>query len=124
MPPKTYSISAEYKGYKVSNKVVVKSHFIGKKKVTVKKSSMKKKGYLGLNYNMGKYFAGKSVTLKFPGKTYNVKVKSNGKLLFKVSLKLVNKLKVGKTYKYTLIYKLDSKSRHIKVYSDKLVFTS
>ena len=73
---------------------------------------------------MGRYFAGKSVILKFPGKTYKVKVNSKGKLLFKVSLKFVNKLKVGKSYKYTLIYKLDSKSRNIQVYSNKLVFTS
>ena len=81
MPPKTYSVSAEYKGYKVSNKVVVKSHFIGKKKVTVKKSSMKKKGYLGLNYNMGKYFAGKSVSLNFAGSKYVVKVNNKGRQL-------------------------------------------
>ena len=73
---------------------------------------------------MGKYFAGKKVSLKFVTKKYTVKVAKNGKLKFKISKKIVNKLKVGKTYKYTLTYKLDKKSRNIKVYKSKLVFTS
>ena len=124
LPPKTYSVSAEYKGYKVSNKVVVKSHFIGKSKVTVKRKLVNKRGYLSIKHNMGKYFAGKSVTLKFLGKKYVVKVDKKGKLTFKIKKNVVSKLKVGKKYSYTLIYKLDKKSRHIKVYKDRFVFTS
>ena len=121
---KAYSVSVMYKGDVVSNKVLVKSHFIGKNKVVVKRSIVNKRGYLSIKYDMGKYFAGKSVKLKFPGKTFNVKVDKKGKIMFKVSKKLVNKLKVGKKYAYTLIYKLDKKSRHITVYKDKLLFTS
>ena len=124
LPPKTYQVSAEYKGYKVSNNVVVKSHFIGKEKVTVKRSTINKRGSLIIRYNMGKYFAGKKVTLNFPGKNYVVKVANNGLLRLNINKNVVNKLKVGKKYSYKLTYKLDSKVRHIMVYKNKLVFVS
>ena len=124
LAPKTYTVTAEYNGYKVSNKVVVKSHFIGKNKVTVKRKTVNKNKYLSIKYTMGKYFSGKKVTLKFPGKKYVVKVDKKGKLTFKIKKNIVDKLKIGKKYSYTLIYKLDKKSRHIKVYKDKFVFTS
>ena len=57
-------------------------------------------------------------------KPYKVKVAKNGYVIFKVRKNVVNKLKVGKKYKYTLIYKLDKKSRNIKVTKTKLIFTS
>ena len=124
LPPKTYTITAQYKGYKVSNKISVKSHFISKSKSTIKRKIVNKKGYLSIKYNMGKYFSGKKVTLKFPNKKYVVKVDKKGKLTFKINKNVVNKLKIGKKYTYMLIYKLDKKSRHVKVYRDKFVFTS
>ena len=124
LAPGQYSVSAEYKGVKVSNKVVVKSHFISKYKVTYKKSKINRQGYLLVSYKIGKYFVGKKVTLVFANKKYTQKVAKNGKVKFKVAKKVVNKLKVGKTYKYKLTYKLDSKTRNIKVYKTKIVFIS
>lgn len=119
-----YDFEASYNGYNVLNKVVVNTHFPSKSKVTVKKSSINRKGYLKFKYSIGKYFSGKKVTLKFAGKVYKVKVAKNGHVTFRVSKKIVGKLKVGKKYKYTLIYKLDKKSRSIKVTKTKLIFTS
>lgn len=86
---KTYTITAEYKGFKVSNKVVVKpvltAKNISKKKAKVTKFSAK------LVDTKGKALKNKKITFKFKGKTY--KIKTNSKGIATLSLK---NLKVGK----------------------------
>lgn len=86
---KTYTITATYKGVKVSNKVVVKpvltAKDISKKKTKTIKFSAK------LVNTKGKALKNKKITFKFKGKTY--KVKTNSKGIATISLK---NLKVGK----------------------------
>jgi len=120
--PGTYYITADYNGHMVTNKYVVKSNFVSKKKVTTKRKNVNKKHYLGINYKIGKFFKGKKVTLKLNGKKYTKKADSKGKITIKIPLKYVNKLKVGKSYKYTVSFKKDKISRYIKVYKNKFVF--
>ena len=122
--PGTYTITASFHSQSVSNKVAISTLFISKKNVKIKKAKINKKGYLGISYNVGKYLKGKTISLKLQGKTYKAKVNNKGKVQLKIPKKVVNKLKVGKKYKYTLIYKLDKKNRYIKVYKNYLLFSS
>ena len=122
--PGTYTISASYHGESVSNTVKINTLFISKKNTKIQKSKINKRGYLIISYNVGKYLKGKKISLKFQGKTYKAKVSSKGKVQLKIPKKVINKLKVGKKYKYTLIYKLDKKNRYFKVYKKYLLFTS
>ena len=122
--PGTYTISASYHGESVSNTVKINTLFVSKKNTKIQKSKINKRGYLIISYNVGKYLKGKKISLKFQGKTYKAKVSSKGKVQLKIPKKVINKLKVGKKYKYTLIYKLDKKDRHFKVYKKYLLFYS
>ena len=88
--PKTYTITATYKGYKVLNKVKVKPTLILKDK-TVKRSKTFKYSVKLLN-NKGKILKGKYVKVKFRGKTYKAKTNSKGIVTYKIK---VNS-KVGK----------------------------
>ncbi|WP_407377749.1 C1 family peptidase [Methanobrevibacter sp.] len=90
---KTYTITANYKGYKVSNKIVVKPTLILKDK-SVKRSKTFKYTVKLLN-NKGKILKYKKVTVKFRGKTYNVKTSSKGIATFKIKA-------LSKTGKFTL----------------------
>ena len=94
--PKTYKITAEYKGYKISNKIKVKS--VIKAKNISKKKSKKIKYTATLKTSKGKVLKAKKVIFKIKGKTY--KAKTNKKGVAKVYLK---NLKVGK-YKVTIKY--------------------
>ena len=88
--PKTYTITATYKGYKVLNKVKVKPTLILKDK-TVKRSKTFKYSVKLLN-NKGKILKSKYVKVKFRGKTYKAKTNSKGIVTYKIK---VNS-KVGK----------------------------
>ncbi len=81
---KTYTITAMYKGYKVSNKIVVKPTLILKDQ-TVKRSKTFKYTVKLLN-NKGKIIKNKYVTVKFKGKTYKAKTKSNGIATFSIKV--------------------------------------
>lgn len=94
--PKTYTIIAVYKGFKVTNKVVVKPVLTAKN--IVKKKSMLTKFSAKLVDGKGKALKGKIVTFKIKGKTY--KVKTNNKGFATLSLKNLN---VGK-YTVTSTY--------------------
>lgn len=87
--PKTYTITATYKDYKVSNKVVVKTTLITKN-ISKKKAKTVKFTAKVVN-TKGKALKNKKVTFKLKGKTY--KVKTNSKGIATLSLK---NLKVGK----------------------------
>ena len=107
LPPKTYTITAEYKGVKVSNKVVVKpvltAKNISKKKAKTIKFQAK------LVNTKGKIVKGKKITFKVKGKTYTAKTNSKG--IATVSLK---NLKVGK-YTITTKYEKSTIKNTIKI---------
>lgn len=92
--PKTYTVTAEYKEIKVTNKVKVKQ-ILTLKKVKVKKSAKKTKKYtITLKNSKGKAVKKVKVTLKVKGKTYNAKTNSKGKTTFNIK-------KLTKKGKYT-----------------------
>ena len=90
LKPNTYKLTAEYKGYKVSNKVVVKSTIVTKN-IKVKKGKTIKFTAKLLNKN-GKILKGKKITFKFKGKVYKIKTNKKGIAV----LKIKNKYKSGK----------------------------
>ena len=85
----TYTITAEYNGQKVSNKIVIKPTLIAKN--IVKKKAKKIKFTVKLVDKNGKILKKKKVTFKIKGKKY--KIKTNKKGIATLTLK---KLKVGK----------------------------
>ena len=95
--PGKYTITAEYKGFKVSNKITVKSTIVTKN-IKVKKGKTIKFTAKLLNKN-GKILKYKKVKFKFRGKTYKVKTNKKGK----ATLKIKKKYKVGK-YTITTSY--------------------
>jgi len=96
LKPGTYTITANYKGFKVSNKVKVKSTIITKN-IKVKRGKTIKFTVKLVNKN-GKILKNKKITIKFKGKTYKVKTNKKGKAV----LKITKKYKKGK---YTITSK-------------------
>ena len=94
--PGKYTIIAEYKGFKVSNKVTVKSTIVTKDIKVKKSKAIKFKAKL-LN-SKGKILKNKKITFKFKGKTYKVKTSKKGIAI----LKITKKYKKGK---YTITSK-------------------
>lgn len=94
--PGKYTITAEYKGFKVSNKITVKSTIITKN-IKVKKGKTIKFTAKLLN-SYGKILKNKKITFKFKGKTYKVKTNKKGT----ATLKITKRYKVGK---YTITTK-------------------
>ena len=119
--PGTYIITAQYNNHKITNKYIIKSNFVSIKKITIKRSKINKKGYIILNYIINKHLSGKKINLKFAFKKYSSKVNKKGKVIFKIKKNIINKLKIGKKYKFKISYKLDTKSRTIKLYKNKLI---
>ena len=95
--PAKYTVTAEYKGFKVSNKVTVKSTIVTKNIKVKKGKTIKFKAKL-LNKN-GKALKNKKLKFKFKGKTYRVKTNKKGK----ATLKIKKKYKKGK-YTITTSY--------------------
>ncbi|WP_458453064.1 Ig-like domain repeat protein, partial [Methanobrevibacter sp.] len=114
--PKKYTITAEYKNTKVSNKLVVKQTLkLVKKTVKVKKG---KKIVLQakLKWSNGKAIKGKVIKFKFKGKTY--KAKTNKKGIAKVTIKkksVLKKLKKGKKYKFIAKYVSNTVKGKVKI---------
>ena len=90
-----YIITAEYKGYKVSNKIVIKPTLITKSKSVKKGKTLTFTAKL-LNKN-GKILKNKKITFKIKGKTYKAKTNKKGIATIKIK-----NLKVGK---YNIITK-------------------
>ena len=114
MKVKTYTVTAEYKGVKVSNKVTIK-HVIKAKNVNVKKSKKVNKIKVKTNKVNGKFLKGKKLTLKIKGKKIKAKINKKGVATFKVKKSVLKKLKVGKKYKYTVTYGKDTVTKKLKV---------
>ncbi|MBR6928429.1 MAG: Ig-like domain-containing protein, partial [Methanobrevibacter sp.] len=103
--PGKYTITSEYKGFKVSNKITVKSTIITKN-IAVKKGKTIKFTAKLVNKN-GKILKNKKVTFKFKGKTYKVKTNKKGKAI----LKITKKYKKGKYTIKTSYGKLQIKNK-------------
>ena len=114
--PGKYTITAEYKNTKVSNKLTIKQTLkLVKKTVTVKKGKkivLKAK----LKWSNGKAIKGKKIVFKFKGKKY--KAKTNKKGIAKVTIKkksVLKKLKKGKKYSYTATYVKNTVKGKVKI---------
>ena len=116
LPPKTtkYTVTCEYQGVKITNKVKVNS-IIKAKNLKVKKSAKTFKIKISLKKVNGKYLKGKKITLKFKGKKYTVKTNKKGIAIFKINKKIIKKLKIGKKYTYKVNYLKDSATKKITV---------
>ena len=99
-----YVITAEYKGFKISNKIVIKSTIIAKN-IKIKKGKTIKFSAKLLNSN-GKILKGKILKFKFKGKTYKAKTNKKGI----ATIKIKNKYKIGKYSILTKYAKLQVKS--------------
>ena len=111
--PKTYTITASYAGYSVKNTVKVKQIINAKKTTTVKKTAKQLKIKITLK---GKtVLKNKSLKVKFKGKTYTIKTNKKGIAYFKLTKKVIKKLKKSKTYRYAITYNKDTLNRYIKV---------
>ena len=95
--PNKYSVVSEYKGYKVSNKIVVRQ--VLKAKDITKKKAKSYKFSATLKTSKGKAISGKTLKFKIKGKTYAAKTNKKG--VATVTIKL--NLNVGK-YKIKTIY--------------------
>ena len=116
LPPKSskYTITAEYQGVKITNKVKVNS-IIQAKNLKVKKSAKTLKIKVSLKKVNGKYLKNKKITLKFKGKKYAAKTNKKGIAIFKINKKVIKKLKAGKKYKYQVNYLKDTASKKVIV---------
>ena len=111
--PKKYTMTATYKGYTIKNRINVKQ-VLSAKNFKVKKSA--KKLVLFAKLKQGKKPLKKKIVIfKFKGKKY--KAKTNKKGIAKVTIKknVINKLKTGKKYKFTIAYLKDTIKRIVKV---------
>ena len=103
--PKTYTIVAQYRAFKVSNTIVVKQTLkLVKKNIKVKKSANSFKIKATLKWTNGKAISGKQLTIKFNGKTYKVKTNSKGLAQVTIKKSVIKKLKAGKKYSYSVKY--------------------
>lgn len=100
--PKTYNVTAQYKGDTVSNKVVVKQ--ILKANDITKKKAKSYKFQATLKTSKGKAISGKKLTFKINGKTYTAKTNKNGIAAITIKLNLkVGKHTITTTYSKTTI---------------------
>ena len=95
--PATYTITATYKGFSVSNKIVIKPTLVMSAK-TVKVSKTFKYTVKLLDKN-GKILKNKKIVVKFRGKTYSAKTSSKGIASFNVkALSKIGKFKLTASY--------------------------
>ena len=100
--PNKYVVTAKYRGYKVSNKIVVKQ-VLKASNIKIKKTKSFKFAAV-LKTSKGKAIVGKKLIFKIKGKTYYAKTNKNGvaKITIKLNLK-VGKYKIKTTYGKTTI---------------------
>uniref|UniRef100_UPI002639CF07 carboxypeptidase-like regulatory domain-containing protein n=1 Tax=uncultured Methanobrevibacter sp. TaxID=253161 RepID=UPI002639CF07 len=94
LAPRTYTIFAVYRGFKVTNTVTVKPTIVTKD-ITAKSGSIVK-FYAKTLDTKGNVLKNKLVTFKFQGSTFNIKTNDKGI----ACLKITEKLKIGK---YTIL---------------------
>ena len=111
---KSYTVTAEYNGVKVTNKVTIK-HVIKAKNKKVKKSKKVTKVKITLKKVNGKVLKAKKLKVKFRGKKYTVKTNKKGVATWKVKKSMLKKLKVGKKYKYKVTYGKDVVTKKLTI---------
>ena len=100
--PKTYTVKTTYKGYSVSNKLVVKQ--VLKAKNVSKKKAKSCKFSATLKTSKGKAIKNKKITFKIKGKKYTAKTNSKGVATITIKLNLkVGKYTITSTYSKTTI---------------------
>ena len=100
--PNKYSVTTEYKGFKVSNKIVVKQ--VLKAKNVSKKKAKSYKFQATLKTSKGKAIAGKKLTFKIKNKKYTAKTNKKGVATITIKLNLkVGKYVIATTYSKTTI---------------------
>lgn len=114
LPPKTYTVYAQYGKVKASNKVTVKS-IVSAKNLNVKKSAKSLKIKVTLSKVNKKYLSNKKVTLKLNGKIFNSKTNKKGVVTFTIKKSVLKKLKAGKKYTYQVTYLKNTVKKTIKV---------
>ncbi|WP_458453131.1 Ig-like domain repeat protein [Methanobrevibacter sp.] len=107
--PKTYNVISEYKGFKTTNKLVVKQTIKAVKKTTKVKKGKKFVLKAKLVWSNGKGIKGKVIKFKFKGKTYKAKTDKKGIAKVTIKKKVTKKLKRGKKYKVGVIYSVKHK---------------
>ena len=105
---KSYTITAEFNGTKVSNKIIVKP--VLTTKITFSKKTKKTKFTAKLINTKGKPVKGKKITFKIKGKKYKIKTNKKGIAILNIKLKL----KKG-THKVYTIYGKSKVVNKIKV---------
>ena len=113
--PKSYKISAEYKKYKVINKLKVKQTFKLVKKIVSVKKGKKLVLQAKLKWSNGKPIKGKVIKFKFKDKTYKAKTNSKGIAKVTIKPKVTQKLKKGKKYAYSAKYITNNLKGKVKV---------
>ena len=113
-PKKTYKITATYKDVSISKKVKISSVLIAKNK-KVKKSAKSLIIKVQLKKVAKKLLKGKKLVLKLNGKKFVAKTNKKAIATFKISKNVIKKLKIGKSYKYVVVYSKDSITKKIKV---------
>lgn len=101
LKPKKYTITAEYKGIKVTNKVTIKN-IIKIKNVKIKKTKKKATIKATLKKVNGKYVKGKKLKLKVNGMTFKAKTNKKGVATFKLNKNAIKKLSKTKKYTYSV----------------------
>ena len=112
--PGSYNVKATCNGVSATNKVTVKQIIKASDKM-VKKSAKTTKVKISLNKVDGKYLKGKTLHVKFNGKTYKVKTNSKGVGTWNVKKSMLKKLKVGKKVKYTITYGKDTLTKKLTI---------
>lgn len=101
--PKKYTVTATYKGQTVKNTVTVKqtlrTSIVGVKK-TAKYFNLK----ATLKTSKNKPIKNKVITFRFLGKNYSAKTNAQGIATVKINKNVIDKLKKGKKYAFTVKY--------------------
>ena len=114
--PNKFKLTAEYKNYKVSNKLVVKQTLkLVKSTIVVKKSAKSFVIKTQLKWSNGKPIKGKKLVVTFKGKHYKVKTNSKGIASLKINEKIIKKLAVGKKHHFAVKYITDIVKGVVKV---------
>ena len=101
--PKKYTIKTMALSKTISKKVLVKQ-IITAKATKFKKSAKKATITVTLKKVDGKYLKGKTVKLRFNGKTYTKKTTSKGVAKFTIKKSVLKKLRAGSKYIYKVTY--------------------
>ena len=110
----TYNIKTTCNGVTTSNKVKV-VQIIKASDKKVKKSASTNKIKISLDKVDGKYLSGKTIKIKFNGKTYNAKTNSKGQAAWNVKKSMLKNFKVGKKVKYTVAYGKDTLTKTLTI---------